>query len=212
MLTSPPRAEIDGLIDHRGSPALSLSLPTTPRTPDAQADRIALKKLLRDGLARIAAAAAPMAFVFRSVGSHPRLAAPGLAGSADHSPDHVLADAARAVLDGLRAAAGRMPGGKKKPRPLGGAGAKDGPHKGCGTAGRKRRGIALTQITMARRPSRQRGLHVKVVQSAKNETKRPSCAVGSLRASREKAADPARNGAWRSPGGVRCGYCSSCRG
>jgi hypothetical protein len=122
MLTSPPGAEIDGLIDHRGSPALSLCLPTTPRTPDAQADRIALKKLLRDGLARIAAAAAPMAFVFRSVCSHPRLAAPGLAGSTDHTPDHVLADAARAVLDGLHAAAGRMPGGKKNPRPPTGPG------------------------------------------------------------------------------------------
>jgi hypothetical protein len=54
----PSRAEIDALIDHRGSPALSIYLPTTPRTQDAQADRIALKNLLRDGLAQIAAAGA----------------------------------------------------------------------------------------------------------------------------------------------------------
>jgi hypothetical protein len=54
----PSRAEIDSLIDHRGSPALSIYLPTTPRTQDAQADRIALKNLLREGLAQIAAAGA----------------------------------------------------------------------------------------------------------------------------------------------------------
>lgn len=54
----PSRAEIDALIDHRGSPALSIYLPTTPRTQDAQADRIALKNLLRDALAQIEAAGA----------------------------------------------------------------------------------------------------------------------------------------------------------
>lgn len=54
----PSRAEIESLIDHRGSPALSLYLPTTPRTQDAQADRVALKNLLREGLAQIAAAGA----------------------------------------------------------------------------------------------------------------------------------------------------------
>jgi hypothetical protein len=54
----PSRAEIDRLIDHRGSPALSIYLPTTPRTQEAQGDRIALKNLLREGLAQIAAAGA----------------------------------------------------------------------------------------------------------------------------------------------------------
>jgi hypothetical protein len=52
----PTRAEIEKLIDYRGSPAVSLYLRTTPRTQDAQADRIALKNLLREAMAQIAAA------------------------------------------------------------------------------------------------------------------------------------------------------------
>jgi hypothetical protein len=54
----PTRADIDRLIDHRGTPAVSLYLRTTPRTQDAQADRITLKNLLRDALAQADAAGA----------------------------------------------------------------------------------------------------------------------------------------------------------
>ena len=42
----PSRSEIESLVAFRGSPAVSLYLPTTPLTQDAQADRIALKNLL----------------------------------------------------------------------------------------------------------------------------------------------------------------------
>ena len=47
----------------------------------------------------IVAAAEPMASVFRSVSSYPFTVDDALGGSADHTPDHVLAEAARAVLD-----------------------------------------------------------------------------------------------------------------
>jgi hypothetical protein len=52
----------------------------------------------------ILAAAEPMAAVVRAVCSYPHLAEEGLGGSADHTPDHALAEAARGVLDGLHGA------------------------------------------------------------------------------------------------------------
>lgn len=52
----PTRAEIEKLIDHRGRPAVSIYLRTTPRTQGAQADRIELKNLLGEALAQMEAA------------------------------------------------------------------------------------------------------------------------------------------------------------
>jgi len=49
----PARNEIEQLAAFRGSPAVSLYLPTTPLTQDAQADRIELKNLLRSAIAEI---------------------------------------------------------------------------------------------------------------------------------------------------------------
>lgn len=46
----PHRSEIEQLIAHREPVCLSLYLPTTPVTQDAQADRIALKNLAKEGL------------------------------------------------------------------------------------------------------------------------------------------------------------------
>ena len=54
----PTQAEIAKLAAFRGSPAVSLYLPTTPVTQDAQADRIALKNLLKTALAQIEAVGA----------------------------------------------------------------------------------------------------------------------------------------------------------
>jgi hypothetical protein len=54
----PARADIEALIDYRGQPAVSLYLRTTPHTQDAQADRIALRNLLREAVAQMEAAAA----------------------------------------------------------------------------------------------------------------------------------------------------------
>ncbi len=51
----PTQSEIDLLAAHRASPALSIYIPTTPLTQQAQADRIALKNALRDGIAQLAA-------------------------------------------------------------------------------------------------------------------------------------------------------------
>jgi hypothetical protein len=51
----------------------------------------------------ILAAAAPMDAIFRSVSSYPRMAEQVIAGSPDQTPDHELAAAARAVLDGIYA-------------------------------------------------------------------------------------------------------------
>lgn len=51
----------------------------------------------------ILVAAEPLASIYRSVCSYPHLAAEGIPGSADHTSDHQLATAARAVLDGLYA-------------------------------------------------------------------------------------------------------------
>jgi hypothetical protein len=47
----------------------------------------------------IVAAAEPLASVYRSVSSYPHTASEVLAGSADHTPDHVLASETRGVLD-----------------------------------------------------------------------------------------------------------------
>ncbi|GGO38909.1 hypothetical protein GCM10010991_36950 [Gemmobacter aquaticus] len=49
----------------------------------------------------IIAAAEPMASVYRAVSSYPHTADEVIAGSADHTPDHELAAATRAVLDRL---------------------------------------------------------------------------------------------------------------
>lgn len=51
----------------------------------------------------ILAAAEPLAAIYRGVCSYPHLAADVIPGSADHTPDHDLAVAARAVLDGIYA-------------------------------------------------------------------------------------------------------------
>jgi len=49
------------------------------------------------------AAAEPMASIFRSICSYPRVAAQVLPGSADDTPDHTLADNARRALDEINA-------------------------------------------------------------------------------------------------------------
>ena len=51
----PSRADIERLGARRSSACLSLYLPTTPITQDAQADRIAMKNLVRSGLEQLAA-------------------------------------------------------------------------------------------------------------------------------------------------------------
>jgi hypothetical protein len=51
----------------------------------------------------IIAAAEPMASIFRSVCSYAHVARPVISGSADHTPPHVLAEAARGVLDQIYA-------------------------------------------------------------------------------------------------------------
>ncbi len=52
----------------------------------------------------IVAATEPMRSIYLSVSSYPHTAAESLGGSADHTPDHVLAAEARSVLDRLHAA------------------------------------------------------------------------------------------------------------
>jgi hypothetical protein len=52
----------------------------------------------------IVAAAEPLASVFKNVCSYPHLAGEVIPGSADHTPDHEIAGAARKVLDSLYAA------------------------------------------------------------------------------------------------------------
>jgi hypothetical protein len=51
----------------------------------------------------IVAAAEPMASIYRAVSSYPHTAAETIPGSADHTPDHELAAASRAILDGIHA-------------------------------------------------------------------------------------------------------------
>ena len=51
----------------------------------------------------VVAAAEPMASVFRAVSSYPHLAAEGIPGSPDRTPNHTLAEGARRVLDALYA-------------------------------------------------------------------------------------------------------------
>ncbi len=51
----PTRAETDLLASHRGAPAVSIYLPTTPVTQDTQADRTALKNALREAVAQLEA-------------------------------------------------------------------------------------------------------------------------------------------------------------
>jgi hypothetical protein len=117
----PTRAELETPNRHRGAPAVSLHLRTTPRKHDAQADRIALRNHLREAVAQmegarattrdiraIEAAVEALASVFAGLSSSPHLAAGTILGSADHTPDHTpdhaLAAAARQALDGLHAA------------------------------------------------------------------------------------------------------------
>lgn len=54
----PTRAEIQSLGARRGWPAVSIALPTTPLTQDAQADRTVLRNLAREAVAAIEAAGA----------------------------------------------------------------------------------------------------------------------------------------------------------
>ena len=62
----------------------------------------ALRPLLAgDERPLILAAAEPMASIFRHVCSYPKLSDQVIAGSADHTPDHEIAAAARSVLDHL---------------------------------------------------------------------------------------------------------------
>jgi hypothetical protein len=49
----PTRSEIDRLLNARDDASVSIYLPTTPITPDAQADRIELKNLRREALDRL---------------------------------------------------------------------------------------------------------------------------------------------------------------
>ena len=51
----------------------------------------------------IVAATEPMASIYRAVSSYPHTAAEVISGSADHTPDHEVAAAARAVLDRIHA-------------------------------------------------------------------------------------------------------------
>jgi Bacterial archaeo-eukaryotic release factor family 11 len=55
--------------------------------------------LAGDGRPLIVAAAEPMASIYRAVSTYPQTAAQVIPGSADHTPDHQLAAAAREVLD-----------------------------------------------------------------------------------------------------------------
>jgi hypothetical protein len=51
----PTRAEIERLVAHRGPPAVSIYLATTPVTQDTAADRIELKNLLKEAVAQMQA-------------------------------------------------------------------------------------------------------------------------------------------------------------
>lgn len=55
----PTRREIEKLAAFRGAAAVSLYLPTTPLTQDAQADRIALKNLLKSAVTELEGAETP---------------------------------------------------------------------------------------------------------------------------------------------------------
>ena len=55
----PSRADIERLSNARSPACLSIYLPTTPVTQDAQADRIAMKNLARDGLGKLATDGVP---------------------------------------------------------------------------------------------------------------------------------------------------------
>ena len=64
----------------------------------------ALRPLLKgESVPLIVAAAEPMASIFRSASSYGHVAAQTIAGSADNTPDHVLAAEARKVLDAVYA-------------------------------------------------------------------------------------------------------------
>jgi hypothetical protein len=63
----PSRSEIEKLIAHRGSPAVSFYLRTSPLTQDAQADRIELKNLLKTAVAEMQKAGVPKREVSRII-------------------------------------------------------------------------------------------------------------------------------------------------
>lgn len=52
----PTRADLERLITHRNAASVSIYLPTTPLTQDAQADRIALSNLAREAITQLQAA------------------------------------------------------------------------------------------------------------------------------------------------------------
>jgi hypothetical protein len=64
-------------------------------------DRALRPLLAGDERPVIVAAVEPLASIYRSVSSYPHVAKAVIPGSADHTPDHVLAAAARDVLDGI---------------------------------------------------------------------------------------------------------------
>lgn len=65
----------------------------------------ALRGLLKgESAPLVVAGTEPLASIFRNVSSYPHVAAQVIAGSADDTPDHALADAARRVLDEVNAA------------------------------------------------------------------------------------------------------------
>lgn len=55
----PTRADLDTLLAHRGAPAVSIYVATTPRSQEAQADRIELKNLLKAAVAEMEAGDTP---------------------------------------------------------------------------------------------------------------------------------------------------------
>jgi len=55
----PTRAQIEQLAAHRADPTVSIYLPTTPVTREAEADRIELKNLLKEALAQMEAVGTP---------------------------------------------------------------------------------------------------------------------------------------------------------
>lgn len=70
----------------------------------AQAVDHALRGILKgENAPLVIAATEPMASIFRNTSRYPHVAAQAIPGSADGTPDHVLADAARRILDAIYA-------------------------------------------------------------------------------------------------------------
>lgn len=66
-------------------------------------DQVLRPVLAGDSRPLIVAATEPMASIYRSVSTYPHTAAAVIPGSADHTPDHTLAAAARGILDEIYA-------------------------------------------------------------------------------------------------------------